>query len=165
MSEETNQAAAAGAQPQVEFSLQRIYLKDLSFEAPQGPEAFRRQWKPQVNQDLRIQVKKLDNDNYDVVLHVTITVKDGEDTMYLAEVQQAGIFLIKGLEGAQLAAVLHTHCPNVIFPYVRETVDGVITKGTFPALMLPSINFEVLYQQALANKTQQQVEPASASVN
>lgn len=163
--EDTQEAVAADAPkadaPKVEFSLQRIYLKDLSFEAPQGPEAFRRQWNPKVQQDLGTKVKKLDNDNYDVTLSLTITVKDEEDTMYLVEIQQAGIFLIKGLEDQQLTTVLNTQCPNIIFPYARETVDNIITKGTFPALMLPPINFEAVFQQAIANARQKQQEQAS----
>jgi len=163
MTEENTQEAAAQEAPKVEFSLQRIYLKDLSFEAPQGSEAFRRQWKPQVQQDLGTKVKKLDNDHYDVTLKLTITVKDGEETMYLVEVEQAGIFLIKGLEEQQLTTVLNTQCPNIIFPYARETVDGVVTKGTFPALMLPPINFDAVFQQALANARQKQ--EASETVN
>lgn len=164
MTEENTQAGAeANAKPQAEFSLQRIYLKDLSFEAPQGAAGFRRQWKPQVAQDLRTQITKLDDNHFDVVLHLTITVKEGDDTMYLVEVQQAGIFLIKGFEGQQLAAVLNTHCPQIIFPYVRETVDNVINRGTFPALMLPPINFEAIYQQALAKAREQQA--AAQAVN
>jgi len=166
MTEENNQAAEA-AKPSVEFSLQRIYLKDLSFEAPQGADAFRRQWKPQVQQDLGTKVKKLDGDHYDVTLHLTVTVKDGEDTMYLVEVQQGGIFLIKGLDGQQLTAILNTQCPNIIFPYARETVDSVITKGTFPALMMPPINFDAVFQQALAQAQAQarEQENAGATVN
>ena len=163
--ENTQEAAAAGEAPKVEFSLQRVYLKDLSFEAPQGSEAFRRQWKPQVQQDLGTKIKKLENDHYDVTLHLTITVKDGEDTMYLVEVQQAGIFLVKGLEGQQLTAVLNTQCPNIVFPYARETVDSVITKGTFPALMLPPINFDAVFQQALVQARQKQEETAGETVN
>lgn len=164
MTEENTPAGAeADAKTQVEFSLQRIYLKDLSFEAPQGAAGFRRQWKPQVGQDLRTQITKLDDNHFDVVLHLTITVKEGEDTMYLVEVQQAGIFLIKGLEGQQLAAVLNTHCPQIIFPYVRETVDNVINRGSFPALMLPPINFEAIYQQALVKAREQQA--AAQTVN
>ncbi len=166
MTEENNQAAAATDKPKIEFSLQRIYLKDLSFEAPLGAEAFRRQWKPQVQQDLGTKVKKLDNDHYDVNLHVTITVKDGDEVMYLVEVQQGGIFLIKGLEGQQLTAVLNTQCPSIIFPYARETVDSVITRGTFPALMMPPINFDAVYAQALAQaQARQQQEAAEATVN
>lgn len=158
MTEETPQAATSADAPKVEFSLQRIYLKDLSFEAPMGAEAFRRQWKPQVTQDLNTQTKKLDDDHYDVTLRITITVKDGDDTMYLVEVQQGAIFLIRGIEGEQLTAVLNTQCPTILFPYVRETVDSVITKGTFPALMMPPINFDAVYQQALAKARQQQAE-------
>ena len=98
-----------------------------------------------------------------MILHVTITVKDEEETMYLVEVQQAGIFLVKGLEGAQLNAVLNTHCPQIVFPYVRETVDNVINKGTFPSLMLPPINFEAVYQQILMQQKQKAEE--SEAVN
>ncbi len=157
MSEENTPAAAAtDTAPKIEFALQRIYLKDLSYEAPQGAEAFRRQWKPQVSQDLSTQIKRLDDGHFDVTLHITITVKDGEDTMYLVEVQQAGIFLVKGLEGQQLTALLNTQCPNIIFPYARETVDSVITRGTFPALMMPPINFDAVFQQALAKAREQQ---------
>jgi preprotein translocase subunit SecB len=164
MAEENNGAAGqADAKPQVEFALQRVYLKDLSFEAPQGAAAFKKQWKPKVNQDLRTEIKKLDDNHYDVILHVTITVKDEEETMYLVEVQQAGIFLVKGIEGAQLNAVLNTHCPQIVFPYVRETVDNVVNKGTFPSLMLPPINFEAVYQQILMQQKQKAEE--SETVN
>ncbi len=164
MAEENNQeAAATDDQPKVEFSLQRIYLKDLSFEAPQGPEAFRRQWNPKVQQDLGTRINKLDNDHYDVTLSLTITVKDGDDTMYLVEIHQAGIFLVRGLEEQQLRNVLNTRCPNILFPYARETVDNVITKGTFPALMLPPINFDAVFQQALAKAREQQQQPAESS--
>jgi len=164
MTDQNPQTGADAANSKPEFALQRIYLKDLSFEAPQGPAAFKRQWKPQVNQDLRTQIKKLEDDHYDVVLHITVTVKEGEDVMYLVEVQQAGIFLLRGFEGQQLTSVLNTHCPQIIFPYLRETVDSVVNKGTFPALMLPPINFEALFQQALA-QAQAQQEAAPETVN
>jgi preprotein translocase subunit SecB len=162
--------AAAGTEQapqnnQIEFALQRIYLKDLSFEAPQGASAFKKQWKPKVNQDLRTQINKLDDAHFDVVLHVTVTVKDEDETMYLVEVQQAGIFQIKGVEGQQLNALLNTHCPQIVFPYLRETVDSVVNKGTFPPLMLPPINFEAVYQQAVRNQQQKQASEDSATVN
>ncbi|MFA5631620.1 MAG: protein-export chaperone SecB [Porticoccaceae bacterium] len=164
MTEQNTQTGAdAGANAKPEFALQRIYLKDLSFEAPQGPEAFKRQWKPQVNQDLRTQIKRLEDDHYDVVLHITVTVKEGDEVMYLVEVQQAGIFLLRGFEGQQLTSVLNTHCPQIIFPYLRETVDSVVNKGTFPALMLPPINFEALFQQALAQAQAQQSAPETVN--
>lgn len=154
MTDETNQADA-GVQSETgtderQFVVKRIYLKDLSFETPQGVDTFNKQWKPQVNQDVSTKTAKLDNDHYEVVLVVTVTVKDGENTIYLAEAQQAGIFLVKGLEGVQLAHVLNSFCPNILFPYVREVIDNVVVKGSFPALMLPPLNFDALFQQALA---------------
>ncbi len=156
MTEETNNAAATEGESRAEFALQRVYLKDLSFESPLGAEAFRRQWKPKVNQDLSTRTNKLDEENFEVVLQLTITVQDEEETLYLVEVQQAGIFQIRGMEGQQLTSVLNTHCPQIIFPYARETIDSVITKGTFPALMLPPINFDAVYQQALQQQRQQE---------
>lgn len=161
MAEENTQAATQDGESRSEFSIQRIYLKDLSFEAPQGAAAFKKQWKPKVNQDLRTQINRLDDDHYDVVLQLTITVKEEEETMYLVEIQQAGIFRVKGFENQQLAAVLNTHCPQIIFPYARETVDSVITKGTFPALMLPPINFDAVFQQALAQAQANQQHKAA----
>ncbi len=157
MTEETSDAAGgADQQNQAQFALQRIYLKDLSFEAPQGADAFRRQWQPKVNQDLSTRVSQLEDDNYEVVLQLTVTVKDGEDTLYLVEIQQAGIFQIRGVEGQQLTSLLNTQCPQIVFPYARETVDSVVTKGTFPALMLPPINFDAVFQQAIEQARQQQ---------
>lgn len=162
MTEESNAAAASAEQPAIEFSVQRIYLKDVSFEAPQGAEAFRKQWQPKVNQDLSTKVNKLGDDHFEVILNLTITVKSEEDTLYLVEVQQAGIFLAKGLEDKQLAAVLNTQCPQILFPYARETIDSLVTKGSFPALMLPPINFDALFMQAVA-KAQAQQETASVN--
>lgn len=142
----------------MEFTLQRIYLKDLSFESPMGARAFTRQWQPKVNQDLATRITKLDDSHYEVVLDITITVKDDDETLYLVEVKQAGLFFASGLDEQQLAAVLNTHCPNILFPYVRETVDSVISKGSFPALMLPPINFDALFQQAMANASARAAE-------
>ena len=152
MAEENNQDSAAEQNPQPQFSLERIYLKDLSYETPMGVDAFKTKVNPQVNQELSTKTNKADGDYYEVILTLTITVKnkDSDDVIYLTEVQQAGLFLVSGLEGKQLAQVLNTHCPNILFPYAREVVDSVVTKGSFPALMLPPINFEALFQQALA---------------
>ena len=151
--ENTTPAADAGAQevPAQHFSMQRLYLKDASYEAPMGVEAFKQQWKPNVNQDLNTKTTKVDEDLFEVTLTLTITVKLGEDdTAFLVEVQQAGLFLIKGLEGQPLAQVLNTTCPQILFPYAREAVDNIVTKGSFPPLMLPPINFDVLFAQAVA---------------
>ena len=151
MAEEHNQEAAAAAENtnEQQFAVQRLYIKDLSFEAPMGAEAFTKQWQPAVNQELGNKVNKLDDNNYEVILTITITVKLGEETAFLIEVHQAGIFNITGLEEQQLAHVLNTMCPQILFPYAREAIDNVITKGSFPALMLPPINFDALFAQAV----------------
>jgi preprotein translocase subunit SecB len=160
MAEEQNGAAATAEAPQVQFAMQRIYLKDVSFETPLGAEIFKKQWKPQVNQELNTKTTKIDEDLYEVALTLTITVKLEEETAFLVEVKQAGLFAIKGLEGQQLAMALNTACPQILFPYAREVVDNVVTKGSFPALMLPPINFDALFAAAM-NQAQQQAAAAA----
>lgn len=151
--------------PEQQFALQRLYTKDISFEAPMGVEAFRKQWKPQVNQDLNTKTNKVEDNLYEVILTITVTVKLEDETAFLVEVQQAGLFLVKGLEGQQLAQVLNTMCPNILFPYAREAIDNLVTKGSFPALMLPPINFDALYAQAMAQAKQNAEQAESATVN
>lgn len=141
--------AAQGAQSGPQMALQKIYLKDLSYESPMGARAFTEKLSPQVNQDLSTKVEKLGDNQFEVVLTVTVAVKHEEETVYLAEVQQAGLFAITGIEGQQLAQVLNTHCPAALFPYVREAIDAVAVKGGFPALTLPPINFDALFSQAV----------------
>ena len=163
MAEEEQQAGAAEAGGQ-QFALQRIYIKDLSFEAPMGPKAFRQQWKPQVNQELNTKTSKVEDDFYEVVLTLTITVKLEEETAFLVEVQQAGLFAVKGIEGQQLGQVLNTAFPNILFPYAREAIDNAVTKGSFPALMLPPVNFDALFAQAVAQaQEKQEAEPATVN--
>ncbi|WP_444928961.1 protein-export chaperone SecB [Microbulbifer sp. SSSA002] len=162
MAEELNGAAANAEAPQVQFAMQRIYLKDLSFETPMGTEVFKKQWKPQVNQELNTKTAKIDEDLYEVALTLTITVKLEEDTAFLVEVKQAGLFGIKGLEGQQLAQALNTACPQILFPYAREVIDNAVVKGSFPALMLPPVNFDALFAAAL-DKAQKEAEGAQAN--
>ncbi len=152
MAEENTTEAAVGSEQeaaQQAFNVQRIYLKDMSFEAPMGVEIFQKQWQPKVNQELNTKVNKIDDSNYEAVLTLTVTVKVGEDTAFLVEIQQAGLFLVTGLENNALAQVLNTTCPNILFPYAREAIDNIVTKGSFPALMLPPINFDALFVQAV----------------
>jgi preprotein translocase subunit SecB len=139
--------------------MQRIYIKDMSFESPSTPGVFKKQWQPQVSVDLNTKSTKLDEEgNFEVVLSITITAKIEEETAFLIEVQQAGIFLVKGFEGEDLRRILATAAPNILFPYARESIDTACVKGAFPALMLAPVNFEALYQQAVA---QSQAEDAS----
>jgi preprotein translocase subunit SecB len=133
-----------------QFSVQRIYVKDLSFEAPLGANAFGQPWKPQVNQELNSKNQKVGDNQYEVVLSLTVTVRLEDKVAFLIEIQQGGLFTIRGLEDRQLAQVLNTMCLQILFPYARETVDSLASKGSFPALMLPPINFDALFAQAVA---------------
>lgn len=133
-----------------QFSLQRIYVRDLSFEAPKSPEIFRQEWSPSVELDLNTRQKPLEGDFHEVVLTLSVTVKTAGETAFIAEVQQAGIFLISGLDVAAMSHTLGAFCPNILFPYAREALDNLVTRGSFPALMLAPVNFDALYAQELA---------------
>ena len=142
-----NGAVAGDNEPQ--FSLQRIYVRDVSFEAPKSPEIFRQEWAPSVAMDLNTRQKALDGDFHEVVLTLSVTVKNGDEVAFIAEVQQAGIFLIKNLDDASMSHTLGAFCPNILFPYAREALDSLVTRGSFPALMLAPVNFDALYAQEL----------------
>ena len=149
------QAAGTQEQPQQQFALQRIYTKDLSLETPNTPQIFKKQWQPQVNVDLGTKSDKIDEQgNFEVVLTITLTAKVEEETAFLTEVQQAGIFFITGFEGEDLRRILGTAAPNILFPYARECIDSLCVKGGFPPVMLAPINFDAMYQQALAQSQQ-----------
>ncbi|MGP8291157.1 protein-export chaperone SecB [Vreelandella zhanjiangensis] len=150
-------AAASGDKPQLKFSLQRIYVKDISFEAPNSPSVFKQAFKPKVNLDLNTSSTKVADDQYEVVIKVTAQVNDNETgtTSFLAEVQQAGLFRISGIEGAQLEQTLGAFCPNLLFPYARECVDNLVNRGGFPPLMLAPVNFEAMYAQRKQREAQQ----------
>ncbi len=148
MTDQPNTGATSNEEaPQ--FSLQRIYVRDLSFEAPKSPAIFRQEWTPSVSLDLNTRQKQLENDFYEVVLTLSVEVKNGEEIAFIAEVQQAGIFLIKGLDAASMSHTLGAFCPNILFPYARETIDSLVVRGSFPALMLAPVNFDALYAQEL----------------
>jgi len=144
--------AAEGSAPGQRFSVQRIYVKDASFEAPDSPESFRRQYNPQVNFNINTRSRNIEDNIYEVVLRLTADVKQDDKTVFLVEVQQAGIFEISGVEGQQLEQVATITCPTILFPYGREAIDSLVLKGGFPALMLAPINFEAVYMQAKQNQ-------------
>ena len=137
---------------QLHFQIQRIYLKDLAFETPIGPKAFVSKEQLKINQELGTEVKKIDDDVFETVLRLTISAKFEDETAFLVEVHQAGLFHIKGFKKQLLTRVLNTICPQTLFPYVRETIDSILIRGSFPAVMLPPVNFDVLFAQALAEK-------------
>jgi|TARA_Y100000310_G_scaffold343373_1_gene450693 preprotein translocase subunit SecB len=139
-----------------QFALQRIYIKDLSFESPRSPQAFKQQWQPQINLELNSGNTRIDENLFEVVLSLTITAKnEEEDVIFLAELQQAGIFHIQGLAEEPLQQTLGSFCPNVLFPYARETIDSLVTKGSFPPLMLAPVNFDAIYAETMKRKAQQ----------
>ncbi len=141
---------------QQQFALQRIYVKDLSFESPQVPNIFKKQWKPQVNLELNTQNSVIEDDHYEVILTLTITAKLDDEVAFLVEIQQAGIFMAKNMHETQLKQVLGAMCPNILFPYAREAVDNAVLRGSFPPLMLAPVNFDALYQQALQKEQEGQ---------
>jgi len=142
---EQNQAAEQEAAPQ--FSIQRIYVKDISFETPNSPTIFTKEWKPDVKLDLDNRSVKIEEGVYEVTLSLTVTAKIEDQTAFLCEVQQAGIFVIGNMPDAQMAHMLGAFCPNTLFPYARETVSSLVNRGTFPALNLSPVNFDALFAQ------------------
>lgn len=143
---EQNQAPA-GEQTNPQFSIQRIYVKDLSFETPNSPEIFTKEWKPDVKLDLDNRSVKIEEGVYEVTLSITVTATVEEQTAFLCEVQQAGIFVIGNMPEAQTAHMLGAFCPNTLFPYARETIANLVNRGTFPALNLAPVNFDALFAQ------------------
>ena len=165
--EKTGNASAAGAAAdapaQPVFRIQRVYLKDVSFESPQTPKVFvgATQWKPDVQLQLGTGSTKLENDLYETVLNVTATVKVDEEVVYLTEVKQAGLFLMRGFDEASLAKMLGSFCPNVLFPFAREEIGSLVQKGGFPQLLLDPVNFEALYLQHLQQARQNAPAPGT----
>lgn len=139
--------------PKQAFDIQRLYTKDISFEAPNSPEVFRSEWKPEVKLDINTKSNKLEDNTFEVVLTVTATTTMDKKSVFLAEVHQAGVFSVAGFEEAQMGQMLGSFCPNILFPYAREAISDLVNRGGFPPLYLAPINFDALYAQHLeANK-------------
>ena len=161
MAEGSDPAAAAGNQqaPAQTFNIQKIYLKDCSFEAPQSPEVFRNEWKPQVSIDLGTETRQLAENTYEALLKITVTTRVGEEVAYLCEVQQAGVITLQGFDDNTRGALLGSYCPSSLFPFAREAIADLVGKGGFPALLLQPVNFDALYLQ----KQRQQASTAAAA--
>jgi len=141
------------------ISINKVYLKDFSFESPQAPGVFRgTDWKPQTNLNLRSAHHDIEESLHEVVLTLTVDAKDGDTTLFLVEIQQAGIFEIAGYEQEELSAIVGSFCPNILFPYAREAIASVIQKGGFPEFVLQPINFDALYMQSRQQVAQQEAE-------
>ena len=137
--------AANNEVQQPEFHIQRIYIKDVSFETPNTPAIFQKEWQPEVKLDMDTKTAVLSQDIYEVVLTLTVTCTLGEETAFLCEVKQAGIFTASNLEAQQLGHCLGSYCPHILFPYARETIAGLVSKGSFPQLNLAPVNFDALF--------------------
>ena len=151
-----------------EISLEprKIFLKDVSFESPISPEVFTRgQVKPAIDMQLLLQHKRLEKNFHEVVLQITATSKAGEETMFLVEVQQAGIFEIRCDDAAKLEMVKEIACANILLPFARETIADLVAKGGFPQLLINPVNFEALYQQNRQKQAQAKQTPSSDSIN
>ena len=131
-----------------QLALERIYVKDMSLEVP-GADVFTREWQPELDINLSSAAEKLDDDHYQVILTVNVTANNGGETAFIAEVHQAGIFMLQHIPEEQLGAILGAYCPNVLFPYAREVVSDIVTRGSFPQLLLAPVNFDQAYQQTL----------------
>ena len=170
MTEENKDVAATAEvteeqQTQAVLQIQRIYVKDVSFEAPNLPHIFNQEWKPNLKFDLSTQAKQLADDLYEVTLNISVetTLEDSGDVAFICEVQQAGVFTISGLEDMQMAHCLTSQCPNMLFPYARELVSNLVNRGTFPALNLSPVNFDALFMQYLERQEQENTEQATES--
>ena len=155
--ENTNPAANGngGEQAGPQLSVQKIYVKDASFEAPGAPHIFQEQGQSRVELNLGQKATQLAPNVYEIILTVTVTCKVGEKTAYLAEVQQAGIFGCAGFDPQQLDMVIGTYCPHVVFPYARQAISNMIEQGGFPAFLMQPINFEQIYADNLKRRQQQ----------
>jgi preprotein translocase subunit SecB len=151
MSEETTQQPQAGAS----FTVEKIYVKDVSFEAPGAPQVFNEAGAPELQMNLNQKVQRLSESAFEVVLGITLTCNVAGKTAYLAEVQQAGVFTLAGFEDAGIDAMLGTQCPNLLYPYAAASVSHLIQSGGFPPFFMQPINFEGLYQENLRQRAAQ----------
>jgi preprotein translocase subunit SecB len=134
-------------QQQRQFAIQRIYVKDMSVEVPNSPKIFLENWEPELNMDLGTKADPLENNTYEVVLTLTITVKIKTNVAFLVEIKQAGIFTLQGFPEEQLRPMLGAFCPNILYPYARATVTDLVIRAGFPQLYLTPVNFDALYEQ------------------
>ena len=154
MTEESPQAAASENQ---QFTILRIYLKDVSFESPNSPGVFVQEFAPQVNVEIANQAKQIDENLYEVVLQISVAAKSEDKIGFLVEIEQAGIFHLQGYDDEQLQQVLETGCTKNLFPFAREAISDLVVKGGFPQLLLAPVNFNLLRQRRLDARDKQAV--------
>ena len=156
-----NAEEAATAQ----FQIQKLYTKDVSFELPNAPQVFQEEGQADVKMSLSQRVEGLGDNLHEVVLTVTVTATVGEKTAYLAEVAQAGIFMVAGFNEQATHAVMNTMCPGTLFPYARQTISSLIADGGFPPLTLQPVNFEQLYAQRMQQMMNEQKQGGDSSIS
>jgi preprotein translocase subunit SecB len=159
MTEENTQPGPdSGAQ----VGILRIYLKDVSFETPNSPAVFTQEFRPEVNLQLNTSANPLEENLFEVLLNMTVTSHQDDKTAFLVEIQQAGIFQLAGFDEAQLNHMLGVYCPDALYPFAREVVADLVTKGGFPQLLLAPVNFEAVYtrKQQRANEQSGAAEPS-----
>lgn len=152
----------AGADSGPQFGILRIYLKDVSFETPNTPAIFTQDFRPEVKLQLNTSVNELEDSLFEVVLSVTVTSKQGDKTAFLVEIQQAGIFQVKGFDEARKNHMLGAYCPESLYPFAREAVADLVVKGGFPQLLLAPVNFDAFYSQK-QNQAKNQPESTQQS--
>jgi len=142
-----------------QFTIQKIYLKDVSFESPNSPQTFTKgDWQPQINVQINSSNQAISEGVYEVVLDITVTAKHEEKTAFLAEVKQAGIFTMVGFPEENVGGMLGAYCPEVLFPFAREAISELVSKGGFPQLLLAPVNFNALYTQQMQQRASAQTE-------
>ena len=146
-------------------ALQTVYIKDLSFEAPKGPFLPAQVQDPKISLNLSTMSNSVGQDAHEVVLTVTLEAKNGDVAVYLAEVKQAGVFLVRGFGADETRRILGSFAPNILFPYIRQTVSDVVTKGGFPPFLLPHVNFDALFERSLQEQASRQGQPAPEQTN
>ncbi|MDN4502444.1 protein-export chaperone SecB [Alteromonadaceae bacterium BrNp21-10] len=147
--------AEAPAQQQAQFAIQRVYVKDISYEAPNTPGIFKKEWKPEVKLDLDTRSTQIEENLFEVVLSVTATATMDNETAFLIEVQQAGLFTLGELNDGQKAQLLGASCPNILFPYAREAISNMVNRGTFPPLNLNPVNFDAVFAAYIQKRAQE----------
>ena len=161
MADETTNGAAPAQQQAATFSIEKLYVKDVSFEVPGAPQVFNEQGQPELQMNIGQRVQRISDTAFEVVLGITLTCNAAEKPMYLVEVKQAGVFGLSGFEPAQLDVMLGTHCPNMLYPYARQLISSLVQSGGFPPFFLQPINFDALYAEGLRQRAAKQASELS----
>lgn len=150
---------------EIQFNMQRIYTKDISFETPNSPKVFQNDWKPEIQLDIDTKTDEIESSVFEVVLTVTVTATNAGETAFLCEVQQAGIFVLGNVPENRKAHMLGSYCPNLLFPYARETVSNLVNRGTFPPLNLAPVNFDAIFAAYVKKHQEEQAEKSAPKLD